>query len=144
TARRRLAFGAAAGLLVIVTGYTAAYGFGVHNIHRQQLTRVAASRWFFENVPGDFGIWVEGQDGRRELVNIGRTWVGAPLSAAHLDPETPYELTFNVPGDGTLTGITFYHLGDPAEDVGEETLRVRLFLNDPALGRQLLYETELS
>ncbi len=141
-AARRLALGGAVALLVFVYGYTALFGFGVHNIHRRQLTRVAASRWFQEFVPGDFGVWIEG-DGQRQMVNLGRGQVSAPPSVLRLEQGESAEVGFNVPGEARVFALTFHHLLDPAEDAGPETLRARLWRNDPFLGRQLEWEGTL-
>ncbi|MBN1200704.1 MAG: hypothetical protein JXJ20_02495 [Anaerolineae bacterium] len=141
---RRWAFGGAAGVLVAVLGYTALYGFGFHSIERQQLTRVAASRWFFENVPGDFGIWIEGENGERKLVNIGRGSVADAPSVKHLAQGDEYEFSFTVPGDSTLVYITLHHLGDPDGDPAEETVRVRLFRQTVDVGKRLVFEDTIT
>lgn len=154
-AAQRLALAGAVGLLIVVLGYTTVYGFAFHNIHRQQLTRVAASRWFQETVPGDFGIWVEADGGTRKLVNIGRGYVANPPAIAHLeqgesvafdslpgavDPATQQPYPFTLGGDAQLTAIVLHRVGDPAQDPEPETVRVRLFRDDPALGRQMVFE----
>lgn len=157
---RQLAFAGAALLLVAVTGYTALFGYGMHEIHARQLTRVAASRWFQEFVPGDFGVWVEGDDGTRQLVNLGLAYV-APIARVYpmaqgetyefsTDPRLPAATTaldetaatppLTFTGGATLEGITVHRLGDPDRDDGAETVRVRLLYDDPALGRQVIYE----
>ena len=157
--RVRPALAGAVGLLAVVLGYTTVYGFAFHNIHRQQLTRVAASRWFQEMVPGDFGIWIEAEDGARKLVNIGRGYVANPPKIAHLeqgesvefnslqgtlDPATQQPYPFTLPGDAQLTGIVLHRIGDPAQDPEPETVRVRLFRDDPFLGRQLVFEDAIT
>ena len=156
---RRLSLAGAVGLLIVVLGYTTVYGFAFHNIHRQQLTRVAASRWFQETVPGDFGIWVEGDDGARKLVNIGRGFVANPPQIAHLeqgasvefttlpgavDPLTQQPYPITLPGDAQLTAIVLHRVGDPALDSEPEIVRARLFRDDPALGRQLVFEDSIT
>ena len=138
--RGRLAQAAAVTMFVTVFGYTALYGFALHTIHRQQLTRVAASRWFQEFVPGDFGIWIEGDDGMRKMVNIGRSYVAQPPAITPIGQGETVELSFTVRADSRLTAITFNRLLDPLDDPEPEALRVRVFRNDPALGRQLLFE----
>ncbi len=157
---RRLAFAGATALLVAVYAYTALFGYGMHKIHAKQLTRVAASRWFQEFVPGDFGVWVEGDDGTRQLVNLGVTYVAPIARVYHMAQGDTYEfsadprqaamttalgetasltpLTFTE--GATLEGITFHRLGDPDRDDEAETVRVRILYDDPALGRQVIYE----
>ncbi len=142
-ALRRLAIGGSWALLAVVLGYTALYGFAFHNIHRHQLTRVAASRWFQETVPGDFGLWVEADDGTRQLINIGRGYVAAPPAITPLAEGESIEATFTVSAAAYLTRITLNRLFDPHQTPEPETVRVRLYRNDPALGRQLLFERTL-
>lgn len=141
---RRVAYGGAVLVLVLVTGYTAAYGFAFHNIHRQQLTRVAASRWFQEKVPGDFGLWIERNDGARKLVNLGRAWASVPPNVVHLATGQSETVTFAVPEDGDLSAITFTAVGDPGRDDGSETLRVRLYALDPEQGRELVFDDTIT
>ncbi len=136
----RLAFGGAVALLAVVLGYTTVYGFAFHNIARKQLTRVAASRWFQETVPGDFGVWVERPDGTRKLVNIGRSHVATPPAVTRLEQNETVEQSFTVMADARLTRIALNRLLDPLEDDLPEAVRVRLFRDDPNLGRQLLFE----
>ncbi len=138
--RGRLALAGALAALTIVLGYTVLYGLAFHTIHRQQLTRVAASRWFQEFVPGDFGIWIEGDDGTRQMVNIGRAYVAQPPAVTPIEQGETVELSFTVRAEARLTAITFNRLLDPLADPEPEALRVRVFRNDPALGRQLLFE----
>ena len=139
---RRLALGGSAALLAIVYGYTALFGFGFHNIHRRQLTRVAASRWFYEFVPGDFGVWVEGE-GQRQMVNLGRGQVAPPPRVLRLDDGDSAEVAFNVPVEAEAFQLAFHHLLDPAGDDEPERVRVRIWRNDPMQGRQLLWEDTL-
>ncbi|NDJ75670.1 MAG: hypothetical protein GYB65_05380, partial [Chloroflexi bacterium] len=131
----RLAFAGTVALLIAVSVYTALFGYGMHRIHSQQLTRVAASRWFQEYVPGDFGVWVEGTDGNRHLVNVG-------VSAAqdHTAPDVVqyqqghvenYPLT--VTEDAYLTRIAFNRLSDPARDANSEQIRVRIVRSDQGM-----------
>jgi uncharacterized membrane protein len=140
---RRLAYGGAVALLIVTLVYTTGYGFAFHNIERQQLTRVAASRWFQEFIPGDFGIWVEGTDGTRQMVNLGLRQVAPPPSVSRLEDGQTAELSFSVMAESNLTQITFNRLSDPARDSDNESVRVRLFRDDPNLGRQMVYEDEL-
>lgn len=141
---RRWVLGGAVGLVALVYGYTALFGFGFHTIHRTQLTRVAASRWFQETVPGDFGIWIDAPDGRRKLVNIGRGTVAPVPRVLRLEQGESAEVAFSVPGEARVLAVTFHHLADPDGDPDPETLRVRLWRNDLFLGRQLEWEGTLT
>ncbi|MBP8975001.1 MAG: hypothetical protein KBH93_14130, partial [Anaerolineae bacterium] len=87
-----------------------------------------------------FGIWVEGDDGTRQMVNIGRTYVAPPPSVTRFEQGETVEVPFTVLADARLTGLTFNRLLDPLADPEPEALRVRVFRNDAALGRQLVFE----
>lgn len=142
-AASRLAVGATSAVLVIVLGYTALYGFAFHNIERQQLTRVAASRWFQETVPGDLGLWVEGDDGTRQLVSIGRNAVATPPTVSRLEQgeSVLFDLLpgvgapITLPGDAVLTRVIIHRALDPLEDAAPEALQITVYETDPGLGR---------
>ncbi|MBI5959148.1 MAG: hypothetical protein HY866_10460 [Chloroflexi bacterium] len=151
----RAAYVGAVLLLILTTGYTTLYGFAFHTIQRQQLTRVAAARWFQETISGDMGLWVEGLDGTRQLINVGRTYVAPVPKVYRMEQGETLEINvmpvgivdatgqpapITIAADAVLTRIILNRLGDPGRDAGEEVLRVRLFRNDPNLGRQLMYE----
>jgi len=153
--RARFARLGAGALLIVVAGWTVIYGLAFQNIHRHQLTRVAASRWFQETIPGDFGLWVEGQDGARQLVNIGRGYVApAPdvveladgqtvvfsTRADKVDPVTLGPALWTIEGEFTLSDITLRRLSDPRGDPEPEVIRVSLYRIDPVEGRTLLFE----
>ncbi len=156
---RRIAFAGAVGLLIFVYGYTTLFGFGMHNIQRRQLTRVAASRWFQENVPGDFGLWVEGKDGTRQLINVARGTNAAIPAVTRLEQgdaavfacqqdgtgnclldENGAVMPFTMAADARLTRIIFPRLNDPAGDAELETLQVRLYQTNTTAGRVLVYD----
>jgi YYY domain-containing protein len=64
----RRAFG---GIAVIgVVSFTALWALMFTNIYRNQLTRVQASHWVWENVPGDFAMRVDGAPAGTPLINI--------------------------------------------------------------------------
>lgn len=138
-----LAFAGSVALLIGVLGYTTVYGFAIHNIHRHQLTRVAASRWFQETVPGDIGIWVERADGARKMVNIGRGAVAVPPHVFRMEDGDTVEVGFTLASEMELRALQFNLLSDPARDDGAEVVRARIFRDDPALGRQLAFEATL-
>ncbi len=95
----RIAFVGTSLLLIVVIVYTAGFGFAFHTIERQQLTRVAASRWFQETVPGDFGMWVQGDDGTQKLINVGLIWAAPAPSTSHLEQGDVVEFN-TLPGYG--------------------------------------------
>lgn len=139
---RRLALGFSAGMLIFVAVYTALYGYGITSIYRHQLTRVAASRYFHEQVPATVGLWVEHADGQADLLNVPRiAFVGADVPA--ITPfQTGESLTFrlNPPRPSQLMSVVLHRLGDPDRDSDVERVQIRIWSNDTFEGRLLLAE----
>ncbi|MBN1286152.1 MAG: glycosyltransferase family 39 protein [Anaerolineae bacterium] len=142
---RRVAVAGAAALLALTLGYTALYAYGFTGIYRRTFTRVAASEWFRDNVPGDVGFYIEGADGARKLVSLAfpnSPWQTGDdevidtdaefvASASRFDNTQPYPVGFTAPTGGVVTSVIVPHLGDPLRDPGAETFRVSI-ANDPA------------
>jgi len=61
----------AVGLIAVVVGFTSLWALAFTNIYRHQLTRVQASYWVLENVPGDYALTIAGVDGSTRMVNLG-------------------------------------------------------------------------
>ncbi len=130
---RRLAAGA---LVVGVVGFTYLWAFMFTNIYRHQLTRVQASNWVWEHVPGDFSMRVEGVDA--PLINIAvPNRFGASsgddqlvTQASRLEDGAVYVTSFVAPASGEVTTIHAPHLGDPIDDPGAEEIRVTITAAD--------------
>ena len=68
---RRWAYTGAVGLLVFVLAFTYVWAAAFTSIYRRQLTRVAASHWVLQNVPGALSVNVTPEDGgAARLVNM--------------------------------------------------------------------------
>lgn len=133
--------------LCAVTGFTVLWGAMFTNIYRNQLTRVQASHWVWENVPGDFSIRLEDAPPNTPLINIalfnpfGSEWE-IQTSASILEPAIDYNHTFSAPADGTIREIFIPHLGTPSNaNVNEHTLRMAIYTED---GTGLLSQGTLS
>ena len=115
------------------------------NIYRHQLTRVQASHWFWENVPGDFALPLETVAGDAPLINIAvsnRGYEGDLFArASRHETGQPFSRYLRAPAEGRITQLHIPHLGDPLADPGVESLRVTL--RDAGSGAQLA-ETQLS
>jgi YYY domain-containing protein len=126
---------AAGGLLIGVVGFTYLWAGMFTNIYRHQLTRVQASNWVWENVPGDFSMTVEGAD--VPLINIAvanRFGLGGEndLLAQTSRYEDGQVITsgFVAPASGMISTVHAPHLGDPVDDAEPEALRVTITLED--------------
>lgn len=100
------------------------------NIYRHQLTRVQASHWFWERVPGDFALPLEGASGGLPLINVAvanRGHHGDLLQrASRYETGQPVSQVVTAPAAGLVTRVQIPHLGDPLSDPGVESLRITL------------------
>ncbi|MCS6835178.1 MAG: DUF2298 domain-containing protein [Anaerolineae bacterium] len=144
------------GRALILTGFTAGFtllwAVMFSNIYTQQLTRVQASRWIWENVPGDFAMRVEGAPAGTPLINIGianarpessTTPERLVSSATMFNSGTIYTSEFTAPASGMIREVIAPHLGDTTQDPDAEWLYLSLaeVLSDGSL--RLLSEAEL-
>lgn len=144
---RLSAFGSTAMAVLFVVGHTLAYGYNF-DIHRLQLTRVAASRYMQEHIPGDFGLYIEKADGTTRMVSVP-IWVGGRSpELVYLDNGDTQRVQLKPPQPSNVVMVSFHFLGDPSQDDGIERLRIRLIARtalegDVTLAGQLL-EVDLS
>jgi YYY domain-containing protein len=91
------------GIFVIITTFLWAWGFS--QIYSRSITRVAASEWIYQNIPGPINLIIQGQD---ESYN-------QPLSVPYgstIQPEFPYNMTFTAKASGKLEDISLAHVID--------------------------------
>lgn len=106
-------------LTVIVILTTAAYAFAFTRIYAQPHTRVAASRWIYQNIPGALTLELETPE--------GSFLQPLPYRAGDkFDSQTVYRLPFYGAADGLLTMISFPHILDEnqLEPIKQLTLTV--------------------
>ncbi|MBE2267638.1 MAG: glycosyltransferase family 39 protein [Anaerolinea sp.] len=132
----RSAKGRRRALVGVVIGATAAFTLlwaaMFTNIYRNMLTRVQASYWVWENVPGDFAMRIETADGTpAPLLNISinNAQYGTGNDDLLLNRVTRFSenfttasYEFTADGTGTVTSIHAPHLGDPLDDPEPEVL----------------------
>jgi YYY domain-containing protein len=78
-----------------------AWGF-VSAVYRQDHTRIQASKWIYQNIPGAVNILIRSDDGV----------ISEPLPAGYevlINPEQPLILQFTSPIQGELVGVRFGH-----------------------------------
>jgi len=85
------------GTLVWATAFTTA-------VYQQAHTRIQATQWILDNIPGPFHIQLTADNGQKEYVPIG-----AP-DGLLINQGTPYFQTFTAQASGKLTGITLPHI----------------------------------
>ena len=120
----------------LVLALSAIWALMFSNIYRHQLTRVQASHWFWERVPGDFALPLEGASGELPLINVAvanRGHGGDLLQrASRYETGQPVSQIVTAPAAGRVSRIMIPHLGDPLADAGVESLRITL--SDAASG----------
>lgn len=96
--------GAVSGVLVLAA--TVAWAVAFTGIYVRMETRLAASRWIFQNLPGPINLPIEKPDG---------TIYNQPLpfpNWATVSVETPYQTSFIAQEDGSLDRIILAHVSN--------------------------------
>lgn len=95
---------AALGLIVLLG--TLAWAYAFTRIYTRDHSRVQATHWIFQNVPGPINLQIRLADGSTMTQPL-------PMTYGYLmAPGMPYETQFNAFASGTLTGITLGHAVD--------------------------------
>ena len=105
----------------IVLLLTAAYAFGFARIYARPITRLEASRWIYQNIPGPINLHIETSKGR----------YNQPVPFYYdtvITQATPYITNFVSRENGTLREVYLPHVYDILADNGEKTLH--LYLSD--------------
>jgi hypothetical protein len=103
---------------ISVLSLTFAWAFAFTRIYTRPVTRVEASRWIYQNVPGPINLHIETATG----------WANQPLafrSGYDLRSEdSPLILAFRPNQSGELTSVTFEHLASAGMDQQTQVLEV--------------------
>jgi YYY domain-containing protein len=108
---------------VVLLG-TYAWAFAFTEIYRQPTTRVAASRWIYENIPTAVTLTVQEQAGSLKALQL--PFVNSLLLPVNGSPQG---VPFQVDRASTLDSVTIHRLIDPEADGDAETLRVTVAAN---------------
>ncbi len=104
------------GSVLVLTGI---YAYAFSRIYVRPETRIAASDWIYQNVPGPLNLQFQTADG---------TIYQQPLpfsTGAVIQSDLPYQMVFVSQSDGALTSILLGHVADSSAS-GVQTLRVIL------------------
>jgi YYY domain-containing protein len=121
---------AALGLAALVCLTTWAWAFTFVRIYRQPTTRVAAARWVYQNVPTGATLLVEPADPNS---SVQRVQVHVPR-IEYAEDGWRTVTAFELPTDGTATGLRLNYLSDPAMDVESEVIRVSIGTDSQGTG----------
>jgi YYY domain-containing protein len=114
---RRPARIAAASLLVVVVGMSAAQAFAFLSIYTQPMTRVAASRWIYANLPGPANLVLQPAD------EAGQEPIPLPLDFV-LEQGGSFDSTFTSRVVGSVDAVTLTHVTDLLAGAGVKQLAV--------------------
>jgi len=112
----RAILAALVGVSVLVL--TAGWAFAFSRIYLRPETRVAASRWIYQNVPGPINLTIQMADGKVYQQPLP-VHVGSVIQT-----NSPYQLSFTAQADGALDQILLPH-------VTNHLLRVTFLQNSP-------------
>jgi len=85
---------------------TALYAFGFSNIYTRPITRVEASRWIYQNIPGPISLPI--QTGNDEILQQ----ISYPYNY-QISQEIPFITNFKAQQSGALSEIVGYRVIDP-------------------------------
>jgi YYY domain-containing protein len=103
----------------LVLLYTYGYAYAFAQVATQPMTRVAASRWIYENIPGPLNIRYETSQG-----DVSQT-LSYPYDYL-LRTDLPYSTSFLAEQDGSITALYFPHIYDQHYHSGEKTLNIQV------------------
>ena len=97
----------AATLMIAIVAATAAWAFAFTRIYTRTVTRLAASQWMQQNIPGPINLRIE----------TGSGVINQPISVPNdftYPPDTAYPSPFNALADGDVGSIFMPHILDTA------------------------------
>ena len=104
---------------VVVLVATAAWAYAFHTIYVRDETRMAASRWIYQNVPGPINVHIQTTDD--EAYNQPLAFFPNTI----IQPEIPYTTSFNARQSGLVEEISLGYVAD-LNASGPQTLSVLL------------------
>ncbi|MGC1375705.1 MAG: DUF2298 domain-containing protein [Anaerolineales bacterium] len=103
---------------IIVLLATAIWAFAFIHIYTVDQSRVQATRWIYQNVPGPINLKIGLPDGSTYSQPL-------PYQSGVIAPSSPYDAQFTPPDSGALQSIVFGHAADTT-GAGQQTVTVSL------------------
>lgn len=104
------------GLVTLVA--TALWAYAFIHIYTVDQSRVQATRWIYQNVPGPYNLEIAQADGSLYRQPM-------PYQGGIINPGAPYETQFTALGSGSLQSLLLGHAADPALS-GPQTVTVSI------------------
>jgi len=121
---------------IIVLILTSLYAYSFVNIYRVDHSRVQATHWIYQNVPGPYNLKIAQPDGT--LYNQPM-----PYQSNVITPATPYDVQFTALASGTLQGIMLGHALDP-DGAGAQTVTISFSTESGAPTEKVLARATLT
>lgn len=118
-------------LAILIGGFvlvgTAVYAIGFTNIYQKSITRVAASRWIYQNIPGPITIPIKSGE---ELYN---QQLSLPYNYT-IRPDLPYFGSFTANRSGTISEVQLGRVINPQENFGQKMVDFTISETPAGLG----------
>ncbi len=112
---RTLAIIVGSGVLIA----TAVYAFSFSNIYTQPITRVGASRWIYQNIPGPINLPINTLEGDfNQIISYPYNYI--------ISPDFPFVSGFTAKQSGELASIRLGKVIDPRANFGEKDFRLKI------------------
>lgn len=118
--RPKLAAFTAPAVGAVVLLATAAYAIAFSQIYVRPITRVAASRWIYQNIPGPINLHLQNEQGATNQI-IPFPYTGT-ISLNH-----PYQNTFTTTANAVLTNVYLPHITYEQASSGSAVLTLQVF-----------------
>lgn len=104
------------GILVLVA--TGLWAVAFAHIYTVDQSRVQATRWIFQNIPGPYNLKITQPDGTTYTQPM-------PYQSNIMTQAAPYDVQFTALGDGDLHSVVLGHAADPG-GVGTQTVMITI------------------
>ncbi len=118
----------------IVLATTLAWALAFSLIYSRPITRVAASEWIYQNIPGPINLHINNQDGMYNQP------IAIPYGST-IQPGFPYQMTFTANASGTLNEVYLAHVSDAQ---GFQPITLNASLVDPTISEQPLMASTIT